>query len=296
MIVVAGASGFIGRALCEAIVRRGGRVVRIGRGAEAEIAWPVRGMEFDDGAMRTLARAAAVVALSGEPIATRWDAARKQEIHWSRAGLTGVLARAIGRAGGAPPAVISASAVGFYGDRGDEWLDESSMPGSDFLASVVRDWEAAAGPAAEAGARVVHARMGAVLGAGGGMLARVVRPFRLGGGATLGRGRQWMSWISLGDAVEALLRAIDDDALHGPVNVVSPEPARNATFTAALARAVRRPALLFAPAPVLRLAFGEMADALLLASQRVRPGALQAAGFAFGHATLDAALAAALTP
>ncbi len=271
-------------------------MVRIGRGAQAEIAWPVRGMEFDDGAMRTLAKATAVVALSGEPIATRWDPARKQAIHWSRAGLTGVLARTIARAGGASPAFISASAVGFYGDRGDEWLDESSMPGGDFLASVVRDWEAAAGPAVEAGARVVHARMGAVLGAGGGMLARLVRPFRLGGGARLGWGRQWISWISLGDAVEALLRAIDDDALYGPVNVVSPEPARNATFTAALARAVRRPALLIAPAPFLRLAFGEMADALLLASQRVRPGALQAAGFAFQHATLDAALAAALTP
>ncbi|MEA3247995.1 MAG: TIGR01777 family oxidoreductase, partial [Gemmatimonadota bacterium] len=211
----------------------------------------------------------------------------------SRVGLSGALARAIARARDRPPVFVSGSAVGIYGDRGDEWLDESSEPGRDFLGAVARDWEAATTPAADAGVRVVLLRTGVVLGRGGGMLGQLALPFRLGGGATLGSGRQWMSWISLGDAIRAIIRAIDDPALRGPVNVVSPEPVRNADFTAALARALHRPALLAVPAPVLRLAFGEMADGVLLASQRVRPGALERLKFSFDHPTIDSALGAA---
>lgn len=290
---MAGASGFIGRALCAELEGRGLRITRVGRRATADVRWPEPGGEFGDAAVRAFAGARAVVNLVGEPISERWTAARKRAIRDSRVGLTGALARAIARAGDRPPVFVSGSAVGIYGDRGDEWLDESSVLGTGFLADVARDWEAATVPAANAGVRVVTLRTGVVLGRDGGMLGRLVLPFQLGGGATLGSGRQWLSWISLGDATRAIIRAIDDDAMRGAVNVVSPEPVRNADFTAALARALRRPAVLAVPAPVLRLAFGEMADGVLLASQRVRPGALERLAFSFDHPAIDSALAAA---
>lgn len=293
MIVVAGASGFIGRALCAELERRGLRITRVGRRATSTVRWPEPGVEFGDEAVRAFAGARAVVSLAGTPISERWTAARKRAIRDSRVGLTGVLARAIARASDRPPAFVSGSAVGIYGDRGDEWVDESSEPGRDFLAAVARDWEAATAPAADAGVRVVLLRTGVVLGRGGGILGRLALPFQLGGGATLGSGRQWMSWISLGDAIRAIIRAIDDPALRGPVNVVSPEPVRNADFTAALAHVLHRPVLLAVPAPVLRLAFGAMADGVLLASQRARPGALERLEFSFDHPTIDAALGTA---
>lgn len=292
MIVVAGASGFIGRALCAELERRGLRITRVGRRATSDVRWPAPGGEFEGDAVRAFAGARAVVNLVGESISERWTTARKRAIRESRVGFTGALARAIARAGDRPPVFVSGSAVGIYGDRGDEWLDESSALGADFLADVARDWEAATAPAADVGVRVVALRTGVVLGRGGGMLGRLVLPFQLGGGATLGSGRQWLSWISLGDATRVILRAFDDEALRGPVNVVSPQPVRNSEFTAALAGALHRPALLAAPAPVLRLVFGEMADGVLLASQRARPGALTRLGFAFDHPTIDAALAA----
>lgn len=293
MIVVAGASGFIGRALCAELERRGLRITRVGRRATADIRWPAPGEEFDAVAVRTFAGARAVVSLVGESISRRWTAARKQEIRDSRVRLTGALARALARTGDRPPPLVSGSAVGIYGDRGDEWLDESSAPGADFLADVAREWEAATAPATEAGARVVLLRSGVVLGRGGGLLGRLALPFQLGGGARLGSGRQWLSWISLADAVRVIVRAIDDAAMRGPVNLVSPAPVRNAEFTAALARALHRPAVLTVPAPVLRLAFGEMADGVLLASQRVRPAVLERSGFVFDHPSIEAALRAA---
>lgn len=293
MIVVTGASGFIGRALCDELGRRRHRVTRVGRGAGADIRWPAPGEEFGGDVVRVLAGARAVINLAGASISRRWTTAHKRAIRDSRARLTGVLARGIVRAGGTLPVFVSGSAVGIYGNRGDEWLDEASPAGTGFLADVACAWEAATAPAASAGARVVLLRTGVVLGRGGGVLGRLALPFRLGGGGTLGSGRQWLSWISLADAVRTLIRAVDDDDLRGPVNIVSPEPVRNSEFTAALARTLHRPAVLAMPAFALRLGFGEMADGVLLASQRVRPAALQAAGFAYDHPALDAALQAA---
>lgn len=294
MIAVTGASGFVGRAVCTGLERRGMRVVRVGRDAGSDVRWPTAGAEFDDLAVRTLSGAGGVVHLAGRTIAERWTRARKQAIRESRVGPTGVLARALARATPAPRAFVTASAVGIYGDCGDEWLDESSSPGDGFLATVVRDWEAAAEPARAAGIRVVHLRMGAVLGPGGGMIARLRLPFRLGAGARMGNGEQWLSWISLADTVRAVIRALDDSTLAGAINTVSAGPVTNAEFTRGFADALGVPVLLAAPEFALRAAFGDMAGEVLLASQRVRPARLLAAGFDFTHASLGDALAAAL--
>jgi uncharacterized protein len=190
-----------------------------------------------------------------------------------------------------PPRVLaSASAVGFYGDRGQEVLDEGSAPGSDFLAGVVREWEAAAEPAARAGIRVATLRFGVVLSRRGGALARMLPPFQLGGGGTLGSGRQWMSWISLHDTVMAIRFALAHEEVRGPVNVVAPDPVTNASFTEALGRALGRPTLVSVPEVALKLLFGEMAEATLLASQRAVPQRLRAAGFEFRHPRVEGAL------
>jgi uncharacterized protein (TIGR01777 family) len=235
------------------------------------------------------------VNFAGENIGARWTHARKREILRSRATNTARLARAVARMDPKPAAFVSASAAGYYGSRGDEWLDESSSPGTDFLAGVTRAWEAATEPAREAGVRVVCLRLGVVLGPGGGMLARIRRPFSLGLGGTLGDGQQWFSWISLQDLVRVTLRAIDDPALVGAVNAVSPAPVRNATFTAAMGRVLTRPVIVPVPAFALRAIFGEMADGLLLASQRARPARLLAAGFTYEHPEIEGALRAAYT-
>jgi uncharacterized protein (TIGR01777 family) len=184
--------------------------------------------------------------------------------------------------------------VGYYGDRGDEPLDESSPPGDDFLAGVARAWEDAAEPAAKAGIRVVHPRFGVVLSPTGGALKRMLPAFRLGAGGRLGSGRQWMSWIALDDAVDALRFAIDTPALAGPANFTAPEPVTNAEFTRVLGRVLGRPTFLEIPAVALRLLFGEMADRTLLASQRARPTRLLRAGFSFRHPSLEDALTALL--
>jgi len=296
MIAVTGAGGFIGRSICEALRARNHRVITIGRGPAADISWPVGDAEFGELALARLAGARAVVHLAGEGIGVRWTEARKREIFDSRAGLTARLTRAIARLDPRPAVLLSASAVGYYGDRGDEWLEESSAPGTDFLAGVTRAWEAATTPAREAGVRVVQMRIGIVFGPGGGMLARVRLPFSIGLGGRIGSGRQWMSWIAVGDLIRFVVRAIDDAAIDGPVNVVSPSPVSNVEFTAALGTALRRPAVIPVPAFALRALFGEMADGVLLASQRVRPARLLAAGFAFDQPTLDGALRAAFTP
>jgi uncharacterized protein (TIGR01777 family) len=194
-----------------------------------------------------------------------------------------------------PPAVlVKASAVGFYGNRGDEILDEDSTAGRGYLAELCKAWEEAARPAVDAGIRVVHLRFGVVLGRTGGAMNRLQPLFRLGLGGRLGSGRQWMSWISEADAVAAALFAVNDPTLSGPVNLVAPQPVTNADFTRELGCAVHRPALLPAPAFALRLAFGEMADEALLASTRALPERLLQAGFSFTHPTLPQAFAAAL--
>jgi hypothetical protein len=193
-----------------------------------------------------------------------------------------------------PRVLVSASAIGYYGNRGDEILKESSEPGNQFLSGIAKEWEAEARKAEVLGIRVVVARFGVVLAKAGGALPRMVQPFRLGLGGRIGDGQQWMSWVTLADAVGAVTFALENGAVRGPVNVVSPQPVRNVDFTAALAKALHRPALFPAPAFALRLAFGEMADALLLSSQRVAPEELQRTGYRFLDEDLNAALAANL--
>jgi uncharacterized protein (TIGR01777 family) len=239
----------------------------------------------------------AAIHLSGANVAAhRWTPEWKQEIRSSRVDSTRALAQTLASLKNPPQTLLVASATGIYGDRGDEILDESSAPGHGFLAEVCQQWEAAAKPAVDAGIRVVHLRLGVVIGPGAGALAKLVPLFRLGLGGRLGSGRQWMSWISLADAVSAMLFALDTPSLSGPLNFTAPQPVTNADFTRALARAVHRPALIPAPAFALRIAMGQMADEALLASARVLPAKLTGARFPFAHPTIDKALAAAISP
>jgi hypothetical protein len=236
--------------------------------------------------------AEAVVHLSGSTIAVRWTASSRRAIRESRVDATRALVTALSRVERAPRVLVSASAIGIYGDRGDEELTEASQAGTGFLAELAREWEAEADRAVSLGIRVVALRFGVVLGAGGGALARLVPLFRLGLGGAPGSGRQWWSWIAIEDAVRAAIRALDDDALRGPLNLVSPAPVTAGEFARVLGRELKRPAFAQAPAPLLRLAFGAMADEVLLASQRVRPARLMAGAFPFRFPTLEAALAA----
>lgn len=234
-----------------------------------------------------------VVHLAGENIGTRWSAARKARIRSSRVEGTRLLSQTLARMGRRPDVLVSASAVGIYGDRGEETLAENSLPGdasTDFLAAVGREWEAAADPARAAGIRVVHPRFGLVLSPAGGALKKMLLPFKLGLGGRLGSGDQWMSWISIDDAVGAISHVLDTGSFSGPVNLVAPEPVRNRDFTRVLGRVLSRPAPFAIPAAALRLVLGEMADATLLASVRVLPKRLLASGYRFEHPDLETAL------
>ena len=237
----------------------------------------------------------AIVHLSGESIAgSRWTAKRRERLRSSRIRTTRLLAETLARMNPRPSVLVQASAVGYYGDRGEEVLNEASGPGSGFLADLCRDWEAASMPAQDAGVRVARLRMAPAIGRQGGMLAALLPLFRLGLGGPLGSGRQWMAWISLDDLLAIVERALGDGAMRGSINATAPEPVTNAAFTRALGRALGRPAFLPAPAFALRLALGAMADEMLLASQRVVPEALLRAGFRFAHPRLEDALRAAL--
>jgi uncharacterized protein (TIGR01777 family) len=295
MIIVTGARGFIGTAVCRMLEARGDRVVRIGRGANADLQWPAMGSAFGADEVAMIGGARAVVHLAGAAISERWTAAHKRALRESRVDLTGALARAIGAAP-VPPALISSSGVGIYGDRGDEWLTEASTVGTDFLGMLARDWEAATTPASTAGARVVLMRTGVVFGRGGGMLGKLKLPFSLGLGARLGSGRQWLSWIALDDVLQFVQRAIDDPAVSGAYNLCAPHPVTNAEFTDAFAHVLHRRARVVTPAVVLRAAFGEMADGVLLASQRVRPARLLELGFPFQYPDAASALRHAMAP
>jgi uncharacterized protein len=291
-VAVTGAGGLIGRPLCARLVAAGHdvrRLVRRAPGAADEIRWdPAAGIPD----RATLEGVEAVVHLAGESIAGgRWTAARRASIRDSRVGPTRRLAEALASLERRPRVFVSASAVGVYGDRGDEWLDESSSTGTGFLAEVARAWEGAAEPAAHAGIRVVHPRTGIVLAPDGGALAAMLPLFRLGLGGPLGSGRQWWSWITLADAVRALVHAIGHEDVRGPFNAVAPAPVSCAAFARALGSALGRPALLPAPAFALRLVLGAgQADELLLASQRVRPAVLERTGFQFANRELADAL------
>ncbi|MBI5171142.1 MAG: TIGR01777 family protein [Candidatus Eisenbacteria bacterium] len=289
---VTGASGMIGRALIEYLELRGCTVTRFVRGSVAghgTVAWdPARGT-LDPRALESLD---AVVHLAGAGIADeRWTDARKRELVESRVQSTGTLARAMASAAGSGGArvLLSTSAIGAYGDRGDEKLDEAGGYGRGFLADLARQWEGAAAPAAAAGVRVAHPRIGVVLWPAGGALPKLVTPALLGAGGPLGSGRQWWSWVSLHDVLDALVFALDRP-LAGPYNVVAPESARQRDFAAALGRALSRPAFLPAPAFALRLLLGEMADEALLAGQRLVPRALREAGFVHRDTDLEATL------
>ncbi len=238
----------------------------------------------------------AAIHLSGASVSGhRWTAAYKQKMIESRVGTTRALVDCLTRLANPPKTLLVASAIGIYGDRGDEVLNESSKPGTGFLADLCRAWEAAADSAATADIRVVHLRFGVVLGHGG-ALAQMLPIFRLGLGGRLGSGHQWMSWVSVSDVVAAVQFLLDTPELAGPVNVTAPQPVSNAEFTRALGSVLHRPAVLPAPAPMLRLIFGEMAQEALLASQRALPSKLIHAGFRFTHPKVEDALASALDP
>ncbi len=252
-----------------------------------QIRWDPEGGGLDPASLRGID---AVVHLAGENIADgRWTESRKRKLLESRRLGTRLLAEAVARASDGPRTLVSASAIGYYGERGDEELTEQSSPGTGFLPEVCVAWEAATSPAADAGARVVLVRTGLVLTRAGGLLQRMLLPFRLGLGGRLGSGRQWMSWISAADLIGVYLHALLGD-VSGPMNAVAPGAVRNQDFTRALGRALHRPAVLPVPAFALRLAFGQMADEAILASTRVVPTLLQAAGFEFKHPMLEPAL------
>jgi uncharacterized protein (TIGR01777 family) len=230
------------------------------------------------------------VNLAGEPIAHRWTAERKRALRESRVRGTALLARAVTALPVKPRVFLSGSAVGYYGDRGDEVLDETAAPGTGFLARLTADWEDATAPIADAGVRVVVARTGVVLSPHGGALAKLLPIFRLGGGGPLGSGRQWMSWIALDDQVRAMEHALFTEGMRGAVNLAAPAPVRNAEFAATLGRVLGRPAVLPVPPFALELLYGEMARETLLAGQRAMPAALTSAGFQFEEPTLEGAL------
>jgi uncharacterized protein len=295
-VLISGASGLVGTELGRALRDHGhtvGRLVRPDGKAEAgDIPWDPMSASVDIGAMEGTD---AFVHLSGASIGEgRWTAARKAILRSSRVDSARVLVDAIARLRQKPRVFACASAIGFYGDRGDEILTESSDCGTDFLALVARDWEAEAMRAEHSGIRTVRLRYGVILSEAGGALPRMVTPFRFGIGGRFGSGRQWMSWITLNDAIEITRLAIEDDALAGAVNVVGPNPVRNAEFARILANALHRPAIFPAPAFALRLVLGEMADPLLLSSQRVRPEKLLAMNYPFRFSDLAATLSALL--
>jgi uncharacterized protein (TIGR01777 family) len=289
-IVVAGASGLIGSALIPALERSGNRVLRLVRRMPkdaSEIRWNPSAHAFDEALP---ADASVIVNLAGESVGRRWTAARRRRIRDSRIDTTDALVTAIGKIDTRPMTLINASAIGFYGDRGSDVLDEQGAVGPGFLAGICRDWEAAASVATRYGARVVTMRSGLVLSSNGGALAKMLTPFRLGIGGRLGSGRQWMSWIALDDLVRGILWLIDHPEIAGPVNMTSPNPVTNAEFTRALGKSLARPAVVPVPRVALQILFGEMADETLLASQRALPRVLLTSGFSFEMPTIDVAL------
>lgn len=296
-VVVTGSRGLIGSELAAFLTTGGHAVTRLVSGGAdpaaddgtTAVGWNPRAAVDP----QTLAGCDAVVHLAAENVADgRWTEAKKQGIRLSRTVPTRHLAEAVAAlpVGRRPKVFVSASAVGIYGDRGDEVLAEASEPGGGFLADVCREWEDATAPARAAGARVVNLRFGVVLSPKGGALAKQLPAFRAGGGATLGSGRQWLSWVAVGDAVGAIHHAIMTEGLSGPVNVAAPNPVTNRDFTKALGRALGRPAVLWLPRPALRVLFGGVADAALLASQRAVPDKLVTSGFAFDHPDIGGAL------
>lgn len=286
-IAITGATGFLGGALVPFLRGGGHDVCVVGRGPRSDVRWDPSRRAIDEDSLKGVD---AVIHLAGANVAQRWTPEGRNEILASRVLGTRLIAETCADLETRPEVLVCMSAIGFYGDRGDEWLDETSAAGGDFLADVVRQSEAAAEPALKAGIRVVFLRTGVVLNPGGGALGKMLLPFQSGVGGKLGSGRQWMSWVSREDVIGAVHFAVQSRSLRGPVNLVAPEPVTNATFASSLGRVLRRPAFAPVPAFVLRSLFGEMAQGTILASQRVRSRALEAAGFEFLHPTLSSAL------
>jgi uncharacterized protein len=291
-ILISGSHGLVGKALVTSLVEDGNEVVRLVRRGhtigELEVEWHPNQGRID---AQHVEGFDAVFHLAGESIATgRWTDEKKRSIRDSRVKGTSLLSETIAQLSRPPAVFISASAIGYYGNRGDEELTETSPPGNDFLASVCVEWEEATRPASEKGIRTVVARFGVILDRDGGALAKMLTPFRMGIGGRVGDGRQWMSWIALDDVINALKFLLLDSAVRGPVNIVAPNPVTNAEFTKTLGRVLSRPTFFPVPAFAARLAFGEVADALLLSSQRVEPAVLSERGFAPYWPRLEPAL------
>lgn len=289
-VAIAGASGLVGSALIPVLERAGDQVTRLVRSAPraGEIEWHPNQDEVN---ARSLEGFDVIVNLAGENIAAgRWSDDQKRKIRDSRVNGTHLLSEAIAKLSQKPRVFICASATGIYGDRGDDILDEQSESGGGFLAGVCREWEQSTEPASKAGVRVVNLRFGPIIAPNGGMLAKMLTPFKMGMGGKVGSGKQFISWIAIDDAVNAIKRAIDDESIRGPVNVVSPNPVTNEELTRTLGQVLNRPTALAMPAFAARLAFGEMADEMLLVSQRVMPKKLSAAGYEFQYPELEAAL------
>lgn len=280
-VAISGSHGLIGSALIEALEATGDEVTRLGRGTVDPAA-----LDGQD----------AVVNLAGAGIGGhRWTDSYKAEVLDSRVRGTTALAEAMATLERPPRVFVSGSAVGYYGDRGDEELTEASAPGTGFLSDVVQQWEAAAAPAAEAGVRVVNLRTGVVLTGRGGALKKQLLPFKLGIGGRIGSGQQYLSWISLADEISALRLALADESVEGPINATSPNPVTNAEFTTTLGKVLRRPTFIPVPTPALDLVLGrQLVREMLLGGQRVLPAALEAHGYTFQHASLEGGLRAAL--
>lgn len=297
-ILISGSSGLIGTAVADALARDGHtiqRLVRAGSKNEprsGDVRWDPASGELNAAAAEG---ADAVVNLAGASIGEgRWTATRKELLRASRISSTRNLIRALGKLQKPPRVFLSASAVGYFGNRGDEELTEDSAAGNDFLATLCKDWETEAAAAEDFGARTICTRYGIVLARDGGALPRMVTPFKLGAGGRLGSGKQWMSWATLSEVANIVKFVLASDSLSGAVNAVAPQPVRNSEFTKILAAVLHRPAIFPAPAFALKLALGEMAEGLLLSSQRVQPAHLIAAGYQFQTTELRAALSEVL--
>ena len=289
-ILVSGSHGLVGKALIKSLTSDGHEIVRLVRSkpsGPAEIEWHPNQGSLDTAALEGIG---AAVHLAGESIASgRWTDDKKRAIRDSRVKGTALLSEALARLSRPPSVFLSASAIGYYGDRDDELLTEKSAPGDDFLANVCVEWENATIPTIEKGIRTVHARFGIILDAKEGALGKMLTPFRMGIGGRIGDGKQWMSWIDIEDVVNGL-KFLIDSTVSGPVNFVAPNPVTNAEFTKTLGRVLSKPTIFPIPAFGARLAFGEMGDALLLSSQRVKPDVLEENGFRFKWQMLEDAL------
>ena len=292
-VLVSGSSGLVGTALIASLKSAGARITRLARPStvrgtsdEERIPWDPAQSIYPE----TVSGFDAVIHLAGENIAGRWTATKKSRLRESRIPTTANLARALAQAKARPQIFLSASAIGYYGNRGDEILSEQSGPGLGFTADLAREWEQASLPAASAGIRTVQMRTGIVMATTGGALAKMLPAFKLGLGGKLGDGRQWMSWIDLQDVIGAIQHILRSDLLHGPVNLVAPKPVTNEEFSKTLGSVLSRPAIFPVPVFAARLAFGEMADELLFASQRVEPTKLISSGYPFRFPTLKQSL------